>query len=241
MKFCLVYLEEFWERELPKDVKVLTHVCPKSELLNIYNNFHVNAQVSSHEGIGLGFYESIAKGVPVISLNCPPHDEVTLPNASGWLIPVTPYPLPDDLHGIVSAQKFQTKDLTDSFLNLDLLEVPQMSLSLSKRHKESSSEFTFPVRLYCSVMKEYNPRIVTTNKNSFILSRLKSSLRFFINFIFSLLGNFTRALISIKLKIFRTCHVFNAQYFTIRKIRRSILHQIRTHSNKSFKEGEFRN
>jgi len=196
-------------------------------------------KISSHKGIGLGFYESIAKGVPVISSNCPPHNEVVLPNASGWLTPVTPYPLDDNLLGIVSAHKFQTKDLTDLFLNLDLFEVTQMSLYISKLHKESFSEFTSTMRLYRSVMKEYSARIVTMNKSSFILSRFKPFLRFFINYFFLLLRNFTHVLFSIELKIFGTCYVSNAKYFIVRKIPRSNLHRIPTHSNKSFKEEEF--
>jgi hypothetical protein len=44
VNLCLVYLEEFREGELPKGVKVLTHVFPRSQLLNIYNNFSVGAQ-----------------------------------------------------------------------------------------------------------------------------------------------------------------------------------------------------
>ncbi|MBP7652742.1 glycosyltransferase, partial [Candidatus Dependentiae bacterium] len=39
------------------------------DIINLYYDSHISIQVSKHEGLGLGFYEALATGTPVISLN----------------------------------------------------------------------------------------------------------------------------------------------------------------------------
>jgi glycosyltransferase involved in cell wall biosynthesis len=42
--------------------------------------------MGSHEGLGLGFYESIYCGTPILSMNWIPNNEVIHDNINGWLI-----------------------------------------------------------------------------------------------------------------------------------------------------------
>jgi glycosyltransferase involved in cell wall biosynthesis len=57
-----------------------------ADIINFYYTSHVSMQVSKHEGLGLGFYEGLATGTPVITLNTPPHNEIILDNVNGWIV-----------------------------------------------------------------------------------------------------------------------------------------------------------
>jgi glycosyltransferase involved in cell wall biosynthesis len=57
-----------------------------SEILNKYNDNHISIQLSKHEGLGLGFFESCFMNTPVITLNAPPHNEIIHQNKNGWLL-----------------------------------------------------------------------------------------------------------------------------------------------------------
>ena len=57
-----------------------------SDIMKLYNENHVSIQISKHEGLGLGFYESCYLNTPVLSLDIPPHNEIIHNNKNGWLI-----------------------------------------------------------------------------------------------------------------------------------------------------------
>tara|TARA_Y100000591_G_C21518865_1_gene538311 strand:- start:98 stop:700 length:603 start_codon:yes stop_codon:yes gene_type:complete len=57
-----------------------------SNILNMYNENHISIQISKHEGLGLGFFESCYMNTPVITLNAPPHNEIIHHNKNGWLL-----------------------------------------------------------------------------------------------------------------------------------------------------------
>lgn len=67
-----------------------------SEIVDLYHNSHVSIQVSKHEGLGIGFYETIAAGTPVITLDTPPHNEIILDGVNGWIIPCYYKPMVDN-------------------------------------------------------------------------------------------------------------------------------------------------
>jgi hypothetical protein len=58
-----------------------------SDILNLYNQNHLSIQISKHEGLGLGFYESCFMNTPVITLDAPPHNEIIHHQKNGWLLP----------------------------------------------------------------------------------------------------------------------------------------------------------
>ncbi len=61
--------------------------CSYADILNMYNQNHISIQISKHEGLGLGFFESCFMGTPVITLNAPPHNEIIHHKKNGWLLP----------------------------------------------------------------------------------------------------------------------------------------------------------
>jgi glycosyltransferase involved in cell wall biosynthesis len=102
---------EYIVTHLPPNVTLIDRILSHAEILKLYECCDVSIQVSSHEGLGLGFYESISRGTPVISLDVPPHNEVVLRGKTGWLLKTTDQALPDNDDGIVKAAKFRIKDL----------------------------------------------------------------------------------------------------------------------------------
>lgn len=82
-----------------------------SRLLEMYYNCIASIQVSSHEGLGLGFYESIGCDAKVISLNCAPHNEV-VDQDTGWLLNPRSFKLTDNDQSLVKGYTFDPRDLT---------------------------------------------------------------------------------------------------------------------------------
>lgn len=73
--------------QIPEEIKnfalhpaltlIIKHL-PYNEIINYYQKSHVSIQVSKHEGLGLGFYESLMTGTPVLTLNTPLHNEIII-------------------------------------------------------------------------------------------------------------------------------------------------------------------
>ncbi|MBN6110005.1 glycosyltransferase family 4 protein [Xanthomonas bonasiae] len=118
---------------IPQGLKIIDYKLSRQEILDLYEAHDVSIQVSSHEGLGLGFYESIGHGTPVISLDCPPHNEVVQEGATGWLIPSWPIPAPDNDRAIVSAYRFSTTDLAMRILMLERDAIHEVTASCGPR------------------------------------------------------------------------------------------------------------
>ena len=80
------YVEKLDRYKNNKNIRIITNHLTYQDIIDLYYESHVSIQVSKHEGLGLGFYEAVSTGTPVISLKTPPHNEVILDNINGWLI-----------------------------------------------------------------------------------------------------------------------------------------------------------
>ena len=56
------------------------------DIIDIYNKSDIFIHMGSHEGLGLGFFESIYAGTPVLTMNWVPNNEIIINNINGWLI-----------------------------------------------------------------------------------------------------------------------------------------------------------
>lgn len=133
-------IESYYTKDIPEGVVILDHSISRHDILKLYDEHDVSIQVSSHEGLGLGFYESISRGTPVISLDAPPHNEVILKGQTGWLIPSQPLEMLDNNRALVNAWQFNTDDLTHLILSLDLNAIDSMILSTHKVHRTLFNE-----------------------------------------------------------------------------------------------------
>jgi glycosyltransferase involved in cell wall biosynthesis len=88
------------------------------DILDLYHKHDVTIHVSSHEGLGIGFYESLATGTPVISLDTQPHNEIIIDNITGWLIPKYYLPMTDNTDSLIHESHFHTDDLCQKIVQL---------------------------------------------------------------------------------------------------------------------------
>jgi len=97
-----------------------------SDVLRVYDDADVSVQISSHEGLGLGFYESVSRATPVISIDIPPHNEVVQHGKSGWLLDPVSMALTDNSEALVTGALINEENLVALLVNLDAKGVAQM-------------------------------------------------------------------------------------------------------------------
>ena len=56
------------------------------EIVNKYINNDIFIHMGSHEGLGLGFYEALYCGTPLLTMNWTPNNEIIQDKVNGWLI-----------------------------------------------------------------------------------------------------------------------------------------------------------
>jgi glycosyltransferase involved in cell wall biosynthesis len=96
-------------REIPPNInkyateKIRIFIGSKSyrEIRELYDNNDIFIHLGDHEGLGLGFYESIVCGTPVLTIDTPPNNEIIKENVNGWLIKCDYLKLNDNSEGIV--------------------------------------------------------------------------------------------------------------------------------------------
>lgn len=99
-----------------KGITLYTEGLSHAQIKTLYQQHHVSIQVASHEGLGLGFYESLACHTPIISLDQAPHNEVIIEGRSGWLLPSSPFELHDNDQALVKGGHFNPEDLSDKII-----------------------------------------------------------------------------------------------------------------------------
>jgi glycosyltransferase involved in cell wall biosynthesis len=89
-----------------------------AEIAKLYKTHDVFIHMGDHEGLGLGFYESIACGTPILTINTPPNNEIIKEDHNGWLVKCTHSPLNDNLVGIVKKAVITVGDLREKMINI---------------------------------------------------------------------------------------------------------------------------
>src|SRR5207302_9422714 len=74
--------------------------------------------LGDHEGLGLGFYEAIAAGTPVLTIDTPPNNEIIREGINGWLIQCDYAQLTDNDEGLVKKAVISVKDLKSKLVYL---------------------------------------------------------------------------------------------------------------------------
>jgi glycosyltransferase involved in cell wall biosynthesis len=82
-----------------------------SEIVSLYKKHDIFIHMGDHEGLGLGFYESIACGTPVFTIDTPPNNEIIHDSVNGWVVRCTYSPLNDNKEGIVLKATISVSDI----------------------------------------------------------------------------------------------------------------------------------
>lgn len=75
--------------------------------------------VGCHEGCGLGLFESIAVGTPVLTIDNPPNNEIIIDGINGWTINYSVHNLTDNANGITYRSVLNTESLKKKVLEID--------------------------------------------------------------------------------------------------------------------------
>ena len=88
------------------------------EILNCYVNSNIFIHMGSHEGLGLGFFESIYCGTPILTMNWTPNNEIIQNYINGWLINCNYEILYDNDNSLINRGTIKEKDLKDKIIEI---------------------------------------------------------------------------------------------------------------------------
>ena len=74
--------------------------------------------MGDHEGLGLGFYESLSSGTPVFTIDTPPNNEIIKEGCNGWLVKCEYTKLTDNNEGLIKKALITAKNIKAKFLQI---------------------------------------------------------------------------------------------------------------------------
>lgn len=84
-------------------------------VLQLYCEHDIVLHISRSEGLGLGFYEALAAGRPVLTLDKPPHCEIVQNGVNGVHVRAEGRPMPDNDAALIQAWYIDERDLAEAF------------------------------------------------------------------------------------------------------------------------------
>jgi glycosyltransferase involved in cell wall biosynthesis len=131
---CSIQKNNLLEENIKKDIEkyfnhpaitIINNHLSHEDIINLYYTSHISIQVSKHEGLGLGFYEGISTGTPVLTLNTPPHNEIIIDNENGWVIDCYHKLMTDNKDPIFDSAYFYPNIFADKILEISSKELIQ--------------------------------------------------------------------------------------------------------------------
>ena len=86
------------------------------EIAQLYRQHDIFIHMGDHEGLGLGFYESIVCGTPILTIDTPLNNEIIHEGLNGWLVKCDYLPLNDNKEGIVMPASITVADVKEKML-----------------------------------------------------------------------------------------------------------------------------
>ena len=117
------------------------------DIIDTYRQSDVSIQISSHEGLGLGFYESISVGTPIVSIDVAPHNEIVRPSVSGWLLSSRPVVLIDNNEALVHGNEIDVNELAELLAELTNDKVAELIPSTADLFNRRFNELSLSLRL----------------------------------------------------------------------------------------------
>jgi len=101
------------------NIKIHNKSLSYKKIAELYQHHNIVIHMGGHEGLGLGYYEALASGIPLIGMNCPPCNEIITDfstNGNGWLVPCSFAPLTDNDEGLVNNGIINVSDLKTTII-----------------------------------------------------------------------------------------------------------------------------
>lgn len=89
-----------------------------NNISKLYKTNDIFIHMGDHEGLGLGFYESIVCGTPVMTIDTPPNNEIIRENINGWLVECGYTQLNDNDEGIVYRANITPNNIKNKLLEI---------------------------------------------------------------------------------------------------------------------------
>ncbi len=120
------------------------------EIAQLYKKHDIFVHMGDHEGLGLGLYESIVCGTPVITIDTPPNNEIIKEGRNGWLVPCTYEKLNDNPDGIVRKAVVQARDIKAKMSSI--IE----TYNRKTNHEKTTQDYAmrYPINLYTDQIKK---------------------------------------------------------------------------------------
>lgn len=80
-----VEIPEQLNLEYPNINKKIQNFSYQDNLSNLFEN-DIYIHLGGQEGLGIGFYEALYMGIPIVTLDWTPNNEIIINNYNGWLI-----------------------------------------------------------------------------------------------------------------------------------------------------------
>jgi glycosyltransferase involved in cell wall biosynthesis len=128
-----------------------------SEIQHLFQTNDISIQLSKQEGLGLGFYEPLQFGVPVLTLNVPPHNEIIRDGINGWLVPATMTDtMTDNPQALYGSSTFKKEDLCSTLI--DIVNTRWAALdrqSMNDHYTKNYSTEVFIQRFYTAIFPQH--------------------------------------------------------------------------------------
>lgn len=88
-----------------------------SDVYELYKYSDVALLLSKYEGLGMGFYEALHCGCPVLTVNAEPHNEIIRHGINGWCLNGVQVPMTENKLSFVTSYDFDLQACIDWFRN----------------------------------------------------------------------------------------------------------------------------
>jgi len=91
---------------------------PYKSIVDKYFEHDIFIHLGSHEGLGIGFYESIYSGTPIITMNWSPNNEIIINNENGWIIDCSCGTINDNDNSILQRAIINEENLKNKIIEI---------------------------------------------------------------------------------------------------------------------------
>ncbi len=102
------------------------------EILSLYTKHDVFIHLGDHEGLGLGFHESLYYNCPVVTINCPPNNEI-INEFNGYLIDCTYTEMTDNIQGIVKKSVVNENDIYKVIKSISFANIAELKNNIANQ------------------------------------------------------------------------------------------------------------
>jgi glycosyltransferase involved in cell wall biosynthesis len=139
------HLEKYLSMEKSSRIKIHVENNSYLEVVDIYHRNDIFIHMGTHEGLGLGFYESLYTGTPVLTFDWSPNHEIIQNNVNGWCIPCEYEKMTDNTQGLIHKAVFIQTEFSHKIVELctdktKTYEIIQKTIQNKKKYVEESKQ-----------------------------------------------------------------------------------------------------